>query len=120
MFVCTDRLITTHLTSLPYTNWFSFIKKIRFRDFKTLVSHIRIFADKQTDNQVITEETEVQRRMRREIRIFADKQTDNQVKSNSITEATLSTVVCGSSGSGPIFRSLDIPILKGYYLFLFL
>ena len=40
--------------------------------------------------------------MWREMRIFADKQTINQVKSNSITEATLSTVVCGQSGSGPI------------------
>ena len=30
------------------------------------------------------------------------RQTINQVKSNSKTEATLSTVVCGSSGSGPI------------------
>ena len=35
--------------------------------------------------------------------IFAYKQTDNQTKSNSKAEATLSTVVCGYSGRGPIF-----------------
>ena len=33
--------------------------------------------------------------------IFADRHTINQ-SLNSKTEATLSTVVCGSSGSGPI------------------
>ena len=55
--------------------------------------------------------------MRREIRIFAHRHTDNQVKSNSITEATLSTVVCGSSGSGPIDKAFK---LKTYFLMEFL
>ena len=34
------------------------------------------------------------------------RHTINQVTENSKAEATLSTVVCGSSGSGPIFRRL--------------
>ena len=40
--------------------------------------------------------------MWREMIIFADTQTINQVTENSKAEATLSTVVCGQSGSGPI------------------
>ena len=39
--------------------------------------------------------------------LSTDKHTINQVKSNSKTEATLSTVVCGSSGSGPIGHYYD-------------
>ena len=35
-------------------------------------------------------------------------QTHNQVTEISKTEATLSTVVCGSSGSGPIAFNLSI------------
>ena len=35
-------------------------------------------------------------------------QAHNQSKSNSKTEATLSTVVCGSSGSGPITHHYKI------------
>ena len=35
-------------------------------------------------------------------------QAHNQSRSNSKTEATLSTVVCGSSGSGPIVQYITI------------
>ena len=51
--------------------------------------------------------------MWREMIIFADKQTDNQVNKqsmNSKAEATLSTVVCGYSGRGPItILLLELP-----------
>ena len=51
--------------------------------------------------------------------IFADRQTINQVKSNSKTEATLSTVVCGSSGSGPISQKSIVSLWEFFHLMIF-
>ena len=98
MFVCTDNLISTDLTYLPYTNWFLFYKIIFYseedeeKDYKIC----RQRTIKQTKNSSNTEATLIlcgssgeranntgdstikEEVRRRKMRKFADKEQSNR------------------------------------------